>query len=357
LSQGTGYAGATFDVFERGSEDVQDRSTTIGTNAYAYADAPDAIVDEWRSEQRTSYNHPISPLLREHLRPVLLDDVATTAYVTEEQRRILATVGILSAIVVPLVWQGEFIGTIAVGSRELAAFTPRDARFLTTVAGHAAAIIRSERMVEELRLATQQLAASHDDTVLMLAASVEAHDHTTGRHLLRVRGLTEALARELRYDEAATIEMGVASMLHELGKVRVPDSILKSPDRLSEEEWLAMKQHTTWGAEFLESHPGFGLASVIARAHHERWDGSGYPHGLAGEAIPMAAQIVAVADAYDAMTSDRPYRLGRSTRSAVREIFAHSGAQFSPSVVAAMLRLYRRGELASPEDTVMHLAA
>lgn len=347
LSQGTGYAGATFDVFERGAENVQDRSATIGTNAYA--DAPDAMIDEWRSEQRAVYNHPLNPIMRELMRPILIDDVSTTPYVTEEQRRILGVVGILSAIVVPLVWQGEFIGTIAVGSRELAAFTPRDGRFLTTVAGHAAAIIRSERMMEELRLATQQLAASHGETVMMLAASVEAHDPTTGRHLLRVRVLTEALARELQYDEHATAEMGVASMLHDIGKVRVPDSILKSPDKLSEDEWLSMKQHTTWGAEFLESHGGFELAAVIARAHHERWDGSGYPHGLVGDAIPIAAQIVTVADAYDAMTSDRPYRLGRSQRSAVREIFAHSGAQFSPNVVAAMLRLYRRGELGSTE--------
>ncbi len=355
LSQGTGYAGATFDVFERGSEDVQDRSTTIGTNAYA--DAPEALVDEWRSESRTVYNHPIGNLMRENLRPVLMDDVSTTPYVTEEQRRILSAVGIRSAIVVPLVWQSEYIGTMAVGSRELAAFTPRDARFLTTVAGHAAAIIRSERMMEELRLATQQLAASHGETVMMLAASVEAHDSTTGRHLLRVRVLTEALARELAQDADAIGDVGIASMLPDIGKVRVPDAILKSPDRLSEDEWLSMKQHTTWGAEFLESHGGFGLAATIARAHHERWDGSGYPHGLVGDTIPVAAQIVSVADAYDAMTSDRPYRLGRSQRRAVREIFAHSGTQFSPAVVAALLRLYRRGALPSGETPAEDIAA
>ena len=355
LSQGTGYAGATFDVFKEGTEDVFDRSRTLGTNSYA--DAPDAIVNEWNSEQRAALNHPINPLLREHMRPVLLDDVSTTPYVTEEQRRILAVVGILSAIVVPLIWQGEFIGTMAVGSRELAAFTPRDARFLTGVGGHAAAIIRSERMVEELRLATQQLAESHGATVLMLAASVEAHDSMTGRHLVRVRVLTEALARELNYDAKTTHDMGIASMLHDIGKVRVPDVILKSPDKLSEEDWLSMRQHTTWGAQFLDSHGGFELASLIARAHHERWDGLGYPHGLIGEAIPAAAQIVSVADAYDAMTSDRPYRMGRSPRHAIRELFAHSGTQFSPAVVAAMLRLYRRGELAPADPLAEELAA
>jgi putative nucleotidyltransferase with HDIG domain len=325
----------------------------MGTNAYA--DAPEALVDEWRDEQRTNYDHPIGAAMRERLRPILMDDVTTTPYVTEEQRRILGVVGIRSAIVVPLVWQSEFIGTIAVGSRELAAFTPRDARFLTTVAAHAAAIIRSERMMEELRLATQQLAASHGETVMLLAASVDAHDPTTGRHLVRVRTLTEALARELQYDIGRG--MGVASMLHDIGKVRVPDAILKSPDKLSEEEWLSMKQHTTWGAEFLGSHGGFELAAVIAQAHHERWDGSGYPHGLVAEAIPVAAQIVTVADAYDAMTSDRPYRLGRSQESAIRELVAYSGVQFSPFVVEAMLRLHRQGNLPSADALVEDLAA
>jgi putative two-component system response regulator len=246
---------------------------------------------------------------------------------------------------------------MAVGSRELAAFTPRDAQFLTTVAAHASANIRSARLVEELRLATQQLAASHGETVVMLAASVEAHDPTTGRHLLRVRNLTQALASELGYDEEGARELGVASILHDIGKVRVPDVLLKSPDRLSEEQWLTMKQHTTWGAEFLKSHEGFELATEIAQAHHERWDGSGYPHGLTGSAIPVAAQIVAVADAFDAIISDRPYRQGRSSRSAIREIFAHSGTQFSPDVVSALLRLYRRGKLEMDPDEVEHAAA
>jgi putative two-component system response regulator len=118
-----------------------------------------------------------------------------------------------------------------------------------------------------------------------------------------------------------------------------------------------MKQHTVWGAEFLNSHSGFELAAEIARAHHERWDGSGYPHGIVGDAIPVSAQVVSVADAFDAMTSDRPYRLGRSHRSAVREIFTHSGTQFSPAVVAALLRLYRRGGLEAPEAVEAATAA
>jgi putative two-component system response regulator len=200
-------------------------------------------------------------------------------------------------------------------------------------------------MMEELRVAAETLAGSRNDTVMLLAASVEAHDETTGSHLLRVCTLTDDLARELGFDEDAARRLGIASVLHDIGKVRVPDMILRGEARLTEEEWIIMKQHTTWGAEFLAGHGGLELAAEIAQCHHERWDGSGYPHGIAGEAIPESATIVSVADAFDAMTSDRPYRARRSTRAAVREIFACSGTQFSPRVVAALLRLYRARRL------------
>jgi len=108
---------------------------------------------------------------------------------------------------------------------------------------------------------------------------------------------------------------------------------------------VLMKQHTLWGSEFLAGQQGFELAAAVARNHHERWDGSGYPSGLAGDEIPEAAQITSVADAFDAMTNDRPYRLGRPADEAIREIVACSGTQFSPRVVDALVRLAERNEL------------
>jgi putative two-component system response regulator len=180
---------------------------------------------------------------------------------------------------------------------------------------------------------------------MLLAASAEARDHATGLHLESVRAITEALARELGYREEEAKELGMAAVLHDIGKVRVPDSLLISTGTLADEEWELMKHHTTWGAEFLAGRPGFELAGVIARSHHERWDGGGYPDGLAGEAIPEAAAIVAVADSFDAMTSDRPYRAARSVAAAMREIAACSGKQFSPRVVQALVRLHRQRKL------------
>ena len=183
---------------------------------------------------------------------------------------------------------------------------------------------------------------------MLLAASAEAHDHTTGLHLENVHAITEALARELGYREEEAKELGLAAVLHDIGKIRVPDSLLISTGTLADEEWELMKHHTTWGAEFLAGRPGFELAATIARSHHERWDGSGYPDGLAGEAIPEAAAIVAVADAFDAMTSDRPYRPRRSVTAAMQEIMACSGKQFSPKVVQALVRLHKRKMLPHP---------
>ena len=106
-----------------------------------------------------------------------------------------------------------------------------------------------------------------------------------------------------------------------------------------------MKRHTIWGASFLSGHEGFQLATKIARSHHERWDGAGYPDGLSGSAIPQAATVVTVADAFDAMTHDRPYRASQSVDEAIKEIVKHAGKQFNPTVVDALERLYRRNEL------------
>ncbi len=207
------------------------------------------------------------------------------------------------------------------------------------------AIARTAALLEELRSASARLAQSHTETVMLLAAAAEAHDSTTGLHLQNVRAISEALAHELDYGEEEAKDLGLAAVLHDIGKVRVPDSLLASTGTLANEEWELMKHHTTWGGEFLAGRPGFELAATIARSHHERWDGGGYPDGLAGEAIPEAATIVAAADAFDAITSDRPYRAARSVAAAIREIVACSGGQFSPKVVEALVRLHKRNML------------
>ena len=192
---------------------------------------------------------------------------------------------------------------------------------------------------------------------MLLAASAEAHDRITGIHLRGVRALTEALACELGHGEDEAREMGLAAVLHDIGKIWVPDSILTIPRALNAEDWGVVKRHTIWAEEFLGGRPEFALAAAIARSHHERWDGGGYPDGLTGEAIPAAATIVTVADSFDAITHDRPYRARRSVGEAIREVVACSRTQFSPRVVHALLRLYERGALSAMDDGELEAAA
>ena len=241
-----------------------------------------------------------------------------------------------------MLWEDRLVGMLSVASKREGAFAPRDVQFVAAIAAHVSAIVRMATLVDELQSTSARLAEAQDETVVLLAAAAEAHDQTTGLHLRGVRALTEELARELGYNDEDARELGLAAVLHDIGKIRVPDVVLSSSGPLVDEEWGLMQHHTTWGAQFLAGRPGFELAATIARSHHERWDGSGYPDGLSGEAIPEAATIIAVADSFDAIINDRPYRRRRSVPQAVREIAACSGAQFNPKVVEALLRLRKR---------------
>jgi len=333
LAVGAGYDGAHFQVLRHLSE--------VPAGQSAFAQVSDDLVEAWNREQRQFEDHPLREIIERTRRPIILDDVQNDQRLTDAERELLRTAGLRSALLAPMFWQNELLGHLAVASKREAAFGPGDAQFLMAVATQATAIVRMTTLVEELQSASEHLVQAHTETVMLLAASAEAHDHGTGLHLENVRAITEALARELGSSEEEARELGLAAVLHDIGKVRVPDSILASVGRLTDEEWELMKHHTTWGAEFLAGRPGFELAATIARSHHERWDGGGYPDSLAGEAIPEVATIVAVADSFDAIISDRPYRAARSIAAAMREIVACSGGQFSPRVVRALVRLHK----------------
>jgi diguanylate cyclase (GGDEF)-like protein/PAS domain S-box-containing protein len=333
LSIGAGYEAVNFQVFSDSSQAPTAQNT--------FARVPDELVEAWTSAQRQARDVPMRRILERTHRPIIVDDPQHDQRLTGGQRELLRAAGLRSALVAPMIWGNELIGHLAVASKREAAFGPGDAQFLMAVATQATAIVHMATLVEELQSASGRLEEAHTETVMLLASAAEAHDRTTGQHLQNVRAITEALAAELGHGEKESKELGLASVLHDIGKVRVPDSILASVGRLTDEEWELMKHHTTWGAEFLAGRPGFELAVTIARSHHERWDGGGYPDGLAGEAIPETAAIVAVADSFDAIISDRPYRAARSIAAAMREIVACSGKQFSPRVVRALVRLHK----------------
>jgi len=348
LSVGAGYDGVSF---------VMDGRDAADPALSAFARTPQANLQEWNELRRDTYAGPIDEVLHRTMRPVIIDDLETTGLLVGPRRRALVGVGLRSALIAPMIWEDQMIGALSVASKQRDAFTMRDVEFVAAVATQVTAIVRMSSLVEDLQVSTSQLLQAHEGTVLMLASAAEAHDHTTGRHLQRVREITEAIARELGYDGAGANALGMAAILHDIGKIRVPDSVLGSSNSLAEAEWVLMKQHTLWGAAFLADQPGFELAASVARHHHERWDGAGYPDGLAGDDIPESALITTVADSFDAMTNNRPYRRGRPVEEAVREIQSCSGTQFSPRVVDALVRLFEQGELAFVHPDEDELAA
>ncbi len=181
----------------------------------------------------------------------------------------------------------------------------------------------------------QELRRSYRATVRALANAVEARDAYTGKHAERVAAYGMAIARAARLDIADSSEIEFGFLLHDVGKLAVPDAILFKAAGLTEREFAIMSRHPMLGWEILGDIEFLGEAKEVVRHHHERFDGRGYPDGLQGEAIPIAARVFAVADALDALTTDRPYRAAASFAEAREEIRRGSGTQFDPAIVAA----------------------
>jgi putative nucleotidyltransferase with HDIG domain len=201
----------------------------------------------------------------------------------------------------------------------------------------------SQKLEERVSRRTAQLHEANLDALYMLAVASEAKDEDTGQHVRRIQRLAVALAGELGVPRASAEAMGLAAILHDVGKIHVPDQILKKPGPLTAEERAEMQQHTLTGERILSNKPFFATARSIARSHHENFDGSGYPDGGAGEAISLEARIVRVADVFDALTSRRVYKEAWPVDRAAAEIAARRGVAFDPNVADAFARLYANG--------------
>ncbi len=231
-------------------------------------------------------------------------------------------------------------------------FTPEDLRLADAMAINLSEAVESGQRIQEKR---EELFLQ---TVVALAQAIEMRDEYTGGHTRRVADYSLLLAEKLRLPHAEKRVLGIGAPIHDIGKIGVDDAILRKRDKLTAAEFNHLKTHTLKGAAILETIPDLKDAVPIARNHHERWDGDGYPDKLAGEQIPRLARIVAVADAFDAMTSDRPYRNSLTPTEAFDKIERASGTQLDPDCAQAFLSLrpriekllVERGSLANPRQ-------
>ncbi|MGR0278987.1 HD domain-containing phosphohydrolase [Marinomonas dokdonensis] len=189
-----------------------------------------------------------------------------------------------------------------------------------------------------VHLNTNRLDAIHQsrlELVQTLGRAAEYKDNETGQHVIRMSHYSKIMAKAIGFSERAAEELLHAAPMHDVGKIGIPDAILLKPGKLTDEEWAVMRQHASMGAEIIGQHSSslLKLARVIALTHHEKWDGSGYPNGLKGAEIPIEGRIVAIADVFDALTSERPYKRAWTVEEAVNLMKEQSGKHFDPDLV------------------------
>lgn len=212
------------------------------------------------------------------------------------------------------------------------------------VAAHLALFNQSRQLEERVRRRTAALSRSQRDAIFMLGEAGHYNDTDTGVHIWRMAAYARALASATGWNEDACELLELAAPMHDTGKIGIPDEILKKPGRLDAAEWEIMQTHSAIGHEILSMSdaPLFQLAAEIAYAHHEKWDGSGYPRGLSKEAISEGARIVAIADVFDALTMKRPYKEAWPIDQAVAAIKEDAGIHFDPNLVDAFERVLSR---------------
>ncbi len=229
-------------------------------------------------------------------------------------------------------FKGDAIGIIAVVNKSASEmFTEEDAEHLKVLGNQASIAVANAKLIADQK-------ARFLDTIVALAAAVDAKDPYTHNHSRNVSSYSRAIAEQMFLSEREMEILELSAILHDIGKIAIPESILNKPAKLTDEEFDIMKSHPLCGVKIVENIEEMEEIIPGMKYHHERYDGKGYPEGLKGDEIPLLAQIMAVADTYDAITSDRPYRKGPGHEFAEKEIIRCSGTQFSPTVTEAFLK-------------------
>lgn len=234
---------------------------------------------------------------------------------------------------VPLIIQDEILGFICL--ENLHTLEQADQQLIHIMAHQSASALKNLQLYTDIKEANRQ-------ALYMLAVAAEHKDKDTGEHISRMARYTSIIAEELGFSKPEAENIGLASMLHDIGKLGIPDSILQKPGKLTKEEFEIIKTHPRLGAEILEKNKWFTTAYHIAYNHHEKWDGSGYPRGLKAEEIPISARIVAVVDVFDALTHKRCYKEAWSAEQAIAALQAGAGTHFDPHIIDVFISIYQQ---------------
>ncbi|RJP54134.1 MAG: HD domain-containing protein [Anaerolineaceae bacterium] len=237
----------------------------------------------------------------------------------------------------PLIAKGEVVGVLEIFHRALLDGDDDWLNYMEMLAGQAAIAIDNSMLFKKLQLSNAELTLAYDKTIEGWSHALDLRDKETEGHSRRVTAMTFKLASQMGIKQPELAHICRGAMLHDIGKVAIPDDILHKPGPLSEEEWIIMRRHPLIAMELLAPIDYLVPALDIPRSHHEKWNGTGYPDRLAGEEIPLAARLFAIVDVYDALTSDRPYRRAWSQRDALDYILEQSGKHFDPSIVPVFI--------------------
>ncbi len=272
---------------------------------------------------------------------VVVPDLSQEGLHLSAHRNLLFAEGFTTIYAAPLIAKGRVLGVLETFHREPRRENSDWVAMLEALASQAAIAVENARLFVDLEEANLELRLAYDATIEVMSRALEFRDLETKGHSQRVTELTLKLARRMGMTEEELVHVRRGAFLHDIGKLAVPDEILLKSERLTEEEWAIMKKHPQYAYNMLYPISYLRPALDIPYGHHERWDGKGYPRGLKGEEIPLAARIFAVVDAWDAMRNDRPYRKALSVEEALAEIQKGAGTQFDPKVVEVFSALIR----------------
>ena len=264
-------------------------------------------------------------------------DLASSPGALSDQHS-LGLAGYQSCHAAPLIAKGMVVGVMELWHRDA---HRRDAgwlEFLEALAGQAAIAVDGARLFDDLQQSNAHLLVAYDATIEGWSRALDLRDHETEGHTMRVTETTLSLARVVGLPETELIHIRRGALLHDIGKMGVPDSILRKPGPLTDDEWAIMRRHPTLAYEMLLPIAYLRPALDIPYCHHEKWDGTGYPRGLKGPQIPLAARVFAVVDVWDALRTDRPYRTAWAETDVIAYIQAHTGSHFDPMVAQAFLK-------------------